>query len=98
MFNTWSHCNNQFLTNKYTSPHLQEAQQNKLLASSLAGHVAMHKINIRVVQFPMYFMTQGAILSAVSTEVQGRNVAFYVSHYGERDVWCLLLWSQGMYM
>jgi hypothetical protein len=97
MFNTWSHCNNEFLT-KYTSTHLQETQQNKLLASSLVGHVTMHKMNITVVQFPMYFMTQGAILSSVSTEVQGRNVAFYVSHYGEIDVWCLLLWSQGMYM
>jgi hypothetical protein len=84
-------------SHKYTSPHLQETQQNKLLASSLAGHVTVHKIHIRVVQFPMYFMTQEAILSSVSTEVQGRNVALYVSHYGELDVWCLLLWSQGMY-
>jgi len=46
----------------------------------------------------MYFMTQGAILSFVSTEVQGKNVAFYVTHYGELDVWCLLLWSQGTYV
>jgi hypothetical protein len=85
-------------SHKYTSPHLQETQHNKLLASSLAGPVSVHKINIRVVQFPTYFMTQEAILSSVSTEVQGRNVAFYVSQYDELDVWCMLLWSQGMYM
>jgi hypothetical protein len=76
----------QQISQKYTFPHLQETQQNKLPASQLAGHVTLHQINISVVQFPVYFLPQGAILSCVSTDVQKSDAAFCISHYGELDV------------
>jgi hypothetical protein len=48
--------------------------------------VTLHQINISVVHFPVYFMTQGAILSSVSTDVQESDAALCISNFGELDV------------